>query len=270
MLLSEVENSNHKIMLKSLKQLGLQKKEIKVYLAVLKAGSLSAQDIAFKAGIKRTTVYLVLEKLKKAGLVGEIIEKNKKLFFTEKPEKLLKIAQQKKREIEKEEKRIKEILPQLEKILKGKETESSEEVRHYQGLEGIWNISDDILKTRKDQFNIVPGKVYDQLGLSRFLADITKKRRQIGGTKAYLITDHHPQNLKFYREGDTDFREIRFMPEVENFNSAMVIYGSKIALISLVKPYSSILIKNEVIYSLVKFMFDSLWKELEGKNLPKE
>ena len=256
-------------MLKSLKQLGLGEKEIKVYLAILKTGSLSAQDVAFKTGVKRTTVYLVLEKLRKVGLVGEIIEKNKKLFFAEKPKKLLKIAQQKKKEIEKEEKRIKEILPQLEKILRSKETGLSEEVRHYQGLEGIWNIADDLLKTRKDQFSIVPGKVYDQLGLSRFLSDITKKRRQIGGTKAYLITDHHPQNLKFYREGDTDFREVRFLPEVENFDSAMVVYGGKVVLISLQKHYSSILIKNEVIYSLVKFMFDSLWKELEGRNLPR-
>jgi len=257
-------------MLKSLKQLGLQEKEIKVYLAVLKAGSLSAQNIAFKTGVKRTTVYLVLEKLKKIGLMGEIIEKNKKIFFAEKPEKLLKIIRQKKTEIEKEEKRIKELLPQLEKILGNKETVLSGEVRHYQGLEGIWNISDDILKTRKDQFSIIPGKVYDHLGLSRFLADITKKRRQIGGTKAYLITDYHPQNLKFYREEDTDFREIRFMPEVKNFDSAMAIYDDKIVLISLQKPYSSILIKNEVIYSLIKFMFDSLWKGLEGKNLPEE
>ena len=92
-------------MLKSLKQLGLQEKEIKVYLVILKLGSLPAQMIASETDIKRTTVYLVLEKLKKIGLVGEIIEKNKKLFFAEKPEKLLKIARQKKKEIEKEEKR---------------------------------------------------------------------------------------------------------------------------------------------------------------------
>ncbi len=255
-------------MLKSLKQLGLQEKEVKVYLTVLKLGSLPAQDIAFETGIKRTTVYLVLEKLKEAGLAGEIIEKNKKIFFAEKPEKLLKIIQEKKKEIEKEEKQIKEILPQLQRILSGKEKTSKKEVRHYQGLEGIWNIAEDMIKTRKDHYSIVPGKMYDHLGLARFLSDITKKRRQSGGTKAYMITDHHPQNLKFYREGDTDFREIRFFPEVEKFNSALVIYGHKIALISLQKPFSSVLVENEEIYLLVKFMFDSLWKELEGKNLP--
>ncbi|MCK4891786.1 MAG: hypothetical protein KAS78_03910, partial [Candidatus Pacebacteria bacterium] len=93
--------------------------------------------------------------------------------------------------------------------------------------------------------------------------------RQIGGTKAYVITDYHAQNYKFFREDDTDFREIRFLPATKNFDSGMLLYDNKIALISLQKPYSSILIKNEVIYSLVKFMFDSLWHELKGKNLPK-
>lgn len=254
-------------MLKSLKQLGLQEKEIKAYLTVLKLGSLSAQDIASETGIKRTTVYLVLEKLKEAGLVGEIIEKNKKIFFAEKPEKLLKIIQEKKKEIEKEEDRIKEILPQLERILGGKEKASKEEVRHYQGLEGIWNIAEDMLKNRKDQHVIAPGRIYDQLGLARFLSDMTKKRRQSGGTKAYMITDHHPQNLKFYREGDTNFREIRFFPDVEKFNSALVVYGHKVALISLQKPFSSVLIENEEMCLLVKFMFDVIWQSLEGKNL---
>lgn len=255
-------------MLKSLRQLGLKEKEIKVYLAFLKLGSLSAQNIASETGVKRTTVYLVLEKLKEIGLIGEIIDKNKKIFFAERPEKLLKIIQEKKKEMEKEEERIKEILPQLERILGGKEKTSKEEIRHYQGLEGIWNIIEDMLKTRKDHYSISPGRIYDQLGLSRFLSDMTKKRRQIGGTKAYIITDYHSQNLKFYREGDTDFREMRFLPEVEKFNSALVIYEHKIALISLQKPFSSVLVENEKIFSLVKFMFDSLWKELEGKNLP--
>jgi sugar-specific transcriptional regulator TrmB len=67
-------------MLKTLKQIGLKEKEIKVYLIVLEKGSLSAQAIAAEAGIKRTTVYLVLERLKKIGLAGEIIDKNKKSF----------------------------------------------------------------------------------------------------------------------------------------------------------------------------------------------
>ncbi len=256
-------------MLKSLKQIGLKEKEIKIYLAILKLGSVSAQNIAHETGVKRTTVYLVLERLKQIGLVGEIIQKNKKMFFAEKPDKLLKIAQKKKKEIEKEEERIKEFLPQLERILKNKTADPKEEIRHFQGIEGTWSVIENMMKTRKDIFIIFPGKVYEHLGLSRILSDVTKKRRQSRGTKAYIITDYHPQNKKFYREEDSEFREIRFMPSIENFESGMILFDDKIALISLKKPYSSILIKNETIFTLVMFMFDSLFRELEGKYLPK-
>ncbi|MCK5332374.1 hypothetical protein KAJ41_00735 [Candidatus Parcubacteria bacterium] len=255
-------------MLKSLKQIGLKEKEIKIYLAILKLGSVSAQSIANETGIKRTTTYLVLERLKQIGLVGEIIQKNKKIFFAQKPSKLLKIAETKKKEIEKEEQRIKEFLPQLERILKNKTADPKEEILHFQGIEGIWNIVDVLVKSRKDMFVIFPGSIYKHLGLSRILTDVTKKRRQIGGTMAYIITDYHKQNKKFYREEDTDFREIRFTSAVENFKSGMILFDDKIALISLQKPYSSILIKNEAIHSLVKFMFDFIWTELDGKNLP--
>lgn len=257
-------------MLKALKQIGLKEKEIRVYLIVLEKGSLSAQVIAGETGIKRTTVYLVLEKLKKIGLVGEVLDKNKKAFFAEKPEKLLKIIQEKKKEMEKEEERVKSFLPQLEKILKNKNIASNEEIRHYQGIEGIWNIVENYLKSRQDLYIFFPGKTYEHLGLSRILSDVTKKRRQIGKNKAYIITDYHTQNKKFFREEDTDFREIRFLPEISRFDSGILIFDQKIALVSLQKPYSSVLIKNKEIYLLVKFMFDIIWQSLEGKNLPKE
>ena len=102
-------------MLKSLKQIGLKEKEIKVYLIILKLGSLSAQTISSETGIKRTTVYLVLEKLKKIGLVGEIIEKNKKIFFAEKPEKLLKIIQAKKKKWKKKKNELRKFCLILKK-----------------------------------------------------------------------------------------------------------------------------------------------------------
>jgi hypothetical protein len=181
---------------------------------------------------------------------------------------LLKIIQEKKKEMEKEEERVKSFLPQLEKIFKNKNIIANEEIRHYQGIEGIWNIVDNYLKSRQDLYIFFPGKTYEHLGLSRILSDVTKKRRQVGKNKAYIITDYHAQNTKFFREEDTDFREIRFLPEISRFDSGILIYDQKIALVSLHEPYSSILIKNEEIYLLVKFMFDIIWQSLEGKNLP--
>lgn len=47
----------------TLNSLGLSPNEAKVYLAALEMGTASAQDIAHKAGVIRTTGYSVLERL---------------------------------------------------------------------------------------------------------------------------------------------------------------------------------------------------------------
>ena len=55
-----------------------------------------------------------------------------------------------------------------------------------------------------------------------------------------------------------------------DLNSDVYIYDSKVALIFLKEPMSGIIIENKELFLVFRFMFDSLWKELEGKNLPEE
>lgn len=50
-----------------LKQLGFSDKEAKVYMASLELGPDTAQEIAKKAGVNRTTTYVIIEKLIKKG-----------------------------------------------------------------------------------------------------------------------------------------------------------------------------------------------------------
>lgn len=63
-----------------LKQLGFADKEAKVYLASLKLGSNTIQEIARSAGVNRATTYVIIEKLIKKGLMSSI-KKGKKTFF---------------------------------------------------------------------------------------------------------------------------------------------------------------------------------------------
>ena len=46
-----------------LKQLGLEEKQAKIYLASLELGPDTAQNIAYKASLKRPTTYVILEEL---------------------------------------------------------------------------------------------------------------------------------------------------------------------------------------------------------------
>ena len=248
-----------------LKQLNFSDKETDVYLAALKLGKGSITELAKKANIKRPTVYVVLEKLKEMGLVSLSKKKNKQIFVAENPEKLLKAIEEEKEKIIEKEEKIKEALPKF-KALRKKDT-TVPLIRYYEGKEGIWNILEDMMESKRDAYIVSTGKAYDVLGFKRIIKDVVKRRKQIG-TTAYIISDHHPEQVKEYEKRETLFREYRFLPETINLNSIVYIYADKIALIFFKEPLSGVIIENKELFLVFKFMFDSLWKELEGKNLP--
>ena len=96
-------------------KLGFSTNESKVYLAALELGTASAQDIARKAQIKRTTGYSVLSYLVNRGVAGKTKVKGKTRFVAEPPQRLLTL-------INEIEKGIKDALPELTAIYNRKET----------------------------------------------------------------------------------------------------------------------------------------------------
>lgn len=259
------------VMRQILKQLNFSDKEIDIYLTALKMGSATISELAKKAGIKRPTVYVILEKLKERGLVSMSEKKGKQIFIVESPEKLLKIIGQRKEELTEQEKEIKKSLPKFKALTKKDTTMPL--VRYYEGKEGVWNIFDDLTESGvNESWIIVPGKVFDIFGLKRFTDKVILRRKQ-AGIKIYAILDHHSEMIKLYEEwrkkGDIKFREYRLLPGTTELNTLVYIYSEKVALIFLRDCLSGLIIENKELFSIFKFMFDSLWKELKGKNLPR-
>ena len=246
------------------KQLGFSSKEIDVYLAALKLGNASFTELAKFAGIKRSTTYEILEKLKEKGLVSFSGKKGKKIFIAEDPEKILRLIEQEKDEVLKKEEDMKDVLPKLKALTKKDTTIPL--IKYYEGKEGVWNIVEDLVGSKEENWIIASGKIYDILGLKQFTKRIVQKRRQ-SGVKLNIIADQHPGNVKGYQANEY-FREYRFLPGTINLNSAVYIYENKVALIFFKEPLSGIIIENKELFLVFRFMFDSLWKELEGKNIP--
>ncbi|MCK5084695.1 MAG: hypothetical protein KAQ64_03505 [Candidatus Pacebacteria bacterium] len=250
-----------------LKKLNFSSKEIDIYLAALKLSSASVTELAERAGVKRPTTYVILEKFKEMGLISLARKKGIKIFVTEDPDKLLKLLEEEKEVLSNKEKELKNSLPKL-KALKEKDT-TVPIIRYYKGKEGIWNILNDIMNSQHDSRMITSGKAFDILGEKRIERDVLQKRRQIG-TKSYIISDHDPHQIDTYRKKELLFREFRFLPDTIDLNSLVYIYEDKIALIFLRDSLTGIIIENKELFLVFKFMFDSLWKELKGKNLPEE
>ncbi|HVO28643.1 MAG TPA: helix-turn-helix domain-containing protein, partial [Candidatus Paceibacterota bacterium] len=118
-----------------IEQLGYSAQETSVYLAALELGGSTATDIAEKAKLPRTTTALVINALHKKGLMNAYIQRKRKIWAAENPEKLL-IA------LKEREAALKLVLPELQSLRH--DTGVKPTVRAYSGADEIRQIMNDI------------------------------------------------------------------------------------------------------------------------------
>ena len=115
--------------MENLKGLGYTDKEAKIYISLLTLGKGSVQSVATQSGVKRPTVYIIIEALVENGLVSRVIGGKKRIYVALKPETLL-------AQTERLYTKVKECLPDLLSLVENKE---SKKVRtlYFEGISGI-------------------------------------------------------------------------------------------------------------------------------------
>ena len=114
-------------LLESLQKIGLSKKESKIYLSLLSLGSASVSDIADKDEIKRPTTYLILDELRKKGLVLKIPHAKKTIFQAKRPDELYEQAVS----------NINSFERALPKLLSINQPSKTTKTFYYEGMEGM-------------------------------------------------------------------------------------------------------------------------------------
>src|SRR3990167_6221688 len=121
---------------KELRKLGLEEKEIQIYLCCLAQKAPTPTLVAKLTGLKRATVYFYLDKLKEKGLIEWEIHKARKHISPVPPHQGLKrYVKKKKEEVERSESLIKGLLAEFERIPHNKTADSR--VYYYEGEESL-------------------------------------------------------------------------------------------------------------------------------------
>ncbi len=110
--------------------IGLTKREINVYLALLEIGSTTITEIINKTGIPSSKIYEILKKLQNKGLVSYVKIKNKRHYQAADPKSILTFLDEKRT-------RIKETIPQL--LAKQKLAKKKQSVEMFEGKKAIFN-----------------------------------------------------------------------------------------------------------------------------------
>lgn len=245
-----------------LERIGLLEKEAKIYLASLHLGSATAQQIAARAVISRPSTYIMIESLLKKGLLS-IVEKEKKRFFVASPpQHLLSLIDDVKKEILEKEELVKKISSTLSQLTKNVQTTA---VRVYEGAPAVTTIQQDILSTDADIVydvfsfdeikNATSNVQMDRIAIAR-----TKRKVKILSTSPAFFTEKQ-------LEKNIEFRHLE-REDASTVQGEVILYGTKVALLSYGKKSTSILIDDAKIHATIVAMFLSLWEKGQTKISP--
>ncbi len=117
-----------------LKEAGLTDGEIKVYLSLVKLGSVTTGPIIENAKISRSIIYQILDKLIEKGLVSYIIKNKTKYFQAAQPHRILEYVEEREKSLKENKEQIKKMIPDLVMM---QNSFRQSEVNLYLGLNGI-------------------------------------------------------------------------------------------------------------------------------------
>lgn len=237
-----------------IKRAGLSEAQAKAYLALMQNGKLSPTKLSEKIGENRTNCYAILEKLEKYGLAEKTKDK-KTSYRPTHPSNLETLAEKRRRALSQNEKIIKDNISSiLDVYYAHNEAPGS---RIYQGLDGIREIYDDILRTGETQYFI---RSTEDIASGNLLRDFREKRIQ-KGIKTIALTPDTKTGRKNQKNGmDEKLKFDRTWMPKDAFPSSteINIYGNKVAFINYGETQTSIIITSPAIASAMKLVFSML------------
>lgn len=246
----------------NLEQFGLTDEESRVYLSLIKLGSASAIKLSQATNLKRTTVYYHVENLIGKSLVVESYLKNKKTYRPAPPTTLKTIIDRRTKDMEDQKNNLNGIISRIQAM--AKKTHCGPDVQILKGKDGLVEVIDDVLDTKEDVYFIGSHDIVLEddklLSTNYFLHNFTAKRRQKGGTVAYIISDFSKLTLRQEREEDTAFRHILIWPELNGANGGVVVYGSKVVVYSVDAGVTIYSLDNLLMADIIRIMFRQLFR----------
>ena len=245
-----------------LEEIGLTQNETKVYLALNELGNSTISPIVQKAGISNSKIYIILDRLIKKGLVSHILINRVNHYKTAEPNRLLEYLETKKKKIDKEEKKIREILP---KLLMGQNLNDRErEVEVYEGFNGLKSARERALNLmKKDNEMLILGASKFSTSQYEYYWENFHKRRISKGVNCRFLMYEETRNDVGQKRGKWKLTKVKYLKEktVNPIRIDIYLNYTDIAL-DAVSPFV-ISIKSKEISDSFRNYFETLWKNAQ-------
>lgn len=236
---------------KALEQYGLSEKQAKVYLASLELGTASVLKIAQKSGLKRPTVYLIIEELLKENLIVKVPQERKIYYKAVNPSQLVKQVEERKRVLESISGRLQMLYQQDSKEPK---------VRYYEGKDKLYKIYEEIFNS-KEIWGIFNAEKYYHIFNEEDDRHFYRILNRAGGVLYDMFEDSKiakkMANLKFKR----GLRESKFLPKGFKVDVDILVYGDKVAMFAL-ESLAVVVIEDRAIAESQRQLIKFMWQKI--------
>lgn len=234
-----------------LQELGLSAKESQTYLSLLQLGQATVVQVSRSTGLKRPTVYLVLDELIKHGYAATVLHEKKKIYIALPPERL-QDAFERKREA------LQNLLPQLSALYNTKIAKPA--VQLFEGSKAIIGVYENIVKSGEKEIlsffspEIVSSKADESFKL---FARMLKDNPRIKSREMIYTKNKEHSYLKNVRKLPN--HEARFVAEKTAFFTDNIIWLDKIAIFSHEKDFTLVIQSKDVVNTF-RSLFELAWR----------
>ncbi len=236
-----------------LKELGLTDYEIKIYLALLEHGQISAYVLAEKTGLYRQAIYDAINRLIEKGYVNSVKEGKSQLYRAIDPEFILEYLNEK-TEV------FKQVLPNL----LGLQKKSTDKiiVETYKGKNAVRICIRDVVNELRKK------------GGENLCTAVDEKEFE---KKYNLIIDQYERDMIHYKlkervilkegvKGILNKRTSTYKTIPDKFfnPNPTQIYGDTVSIIILGNPTHLIIIRSKEVAEAYRRQFEFLWKHAKG------
>jgi len=237
------------IVKEQLEKIGLPKNQAEIYLSLLKNGPQFIQKISKNTGIKRTTLYLIIERMLEKNLISIEIKQKRKQYYIKNPKTLLS-------HIKEQYYLLDALMPQLEDIFEQKSAASK--IRFYDTVAGMKETFKELISLNdpKDELLTIESDIRSSFKLGYdFWKDLLAEKKKLG-IKSRTIIPSSEKDEFVIRDHEI---QIRTSAMLNDFKIMLYLFSNKVIII-IPADNLCFVIENLKIKKALAALFEIIWK----------
>ena len=237
-------------------RIGLNQKETKIFLTLLELGAQPVSVIGKRAGVPRTTMYTILEKLKGLGLIEEFERAGIQYYKCIPVDSLPDVLKRQESELHQTMELLNQNLPQLASL---ESTLSiTPKVQFFEGKEEVKKMYLDVMR-KEGKFDAFLDASYVKKMLPELHFELPKILQEEEGTSRELVVDN-AAGKEYQKLFKTRHHQIKLLPKSMQFAADMIIARDTLYMTAYGKGVmSAVEIYSPELAAAQRVVFESVW-----------